>query len=301
MTLIPRLLLRLRSLLALAVLLGCLSLGSTQLAAEQYANTILRKELKATLVDQAALKRAQPALLNKAVAAMPKGRRGQAQVFSLSIAAGGSQDIFGREAAAVQSLFARRLGAKSPSIVLSNARKDLYKLPIASRENLDSVLSSIGKRMDPGRDMLLLYITAHGSPKAMVQTDLPDGTWLDPIDARFLAGALDRAGIKRRILVISACFSGSWIPYLKTSDTIVLTAATPYRPSFGCSDKLEFTYYGEAFITGGIGRGLSWKDAYAELQATISQKERAMRLPASGPMADVGENMTAVWEAPLGR
>lgn len=295
-----RLIVRFFSLSALLAGLAWFGLGATRLVAQPGDLASLINGRGQGRIDHSELFQTQPALVAKAVAALPRTKRGQPQVYSLSIAAGGSQDIFGREAAAVQALFAKRLGAKAPSIVLSNARKDLNQLPLANRDNLASVLSEIGKRMDPKRDLLLFYITAHGAPKAFVQTDLPDGTWLDPIDAQFLAETLDKAGIKRRILIISACFSGSWIPALKSSDTIVLTAATPYRPSFGCNDRLEYTYYGAALINGGIGRGLSWADSYAELLTTISLQESRMRLPASGPMADVGENMDAIWNAPLG-
>ncbi len=299
-TAITRLALRFWALALFAVTLTFLAPASAPLAAENAGLAVMRQKIRAFSVDRSALEKAQPALVAKAVKTWPRTARGKPQVYALSIAAGGSQDIFGREAAAVQSMFAKRLGARAPSLVLSNARKDLFKLPSASRENLEMVLAEIGKRYDPQRDLLVLYITAHGSPDAFVQTDLPDGSWLKPIDAAFLAKALDNAGIKRRVLVISACFSGSWIPALESSDTIVLTAATPYRPSFGCNDSLEFTFYGSAFIKGGLGRGLSWSEAYAELKTTIGLQERSLRFPASGPMADVGDRMTGVWNAPLG-
>lgn len=276
-----------------------LTLGASQVEAQGGGLGTMRKGLDAHFIDRKTLNQAQPALIEKAVKAMGKPRKGQPQIYVLSIGAGGSQALFGREAAAVQGMFASRLGAKSPSIVLSNARKDLFQLPIASRDNVSAVLGAIGKRMNPDKDLLLFYITAHGSPDAFVQTDLPDGTWLDPISADFLGDALDKAGIKRRILIISACFSGSWIPRLESETSIVLTASTPYRPSFGCDDRNEFTHYGTALIKGGLGRGLSWSEAYAELQVTITRQERAMRVPASGPMADVGEAMKPLWNAPL--
>lgn len=276
-----------------------LTLGASQVEAQGSGLGTMRKGLDAYFIDRKTLDQAQPALIARAVKGMGKPRKGVPQIYSISIAAGGSQALFGREAAAVQGLFAGRLGAKAPSVVLSNARKDLFQLPIASRENLAAVLLAIGKRMNPDKDLLLLYITAHGSPDAFVQTDLPDGTWLDPISANFLGDALDKAGIKRRILIISACFSGSWIPRLESETTIVLTASTPRRPSFGCDDRNEFTHYGAALIKGGLGRGLSWSAAYAELQETLARQERAMRVAPSGPMADVGDKMIPLWNAPL--
>lgn len=285
----------------LAATLGliCLSLLSTRLEASPDLLAALNAKLAPPRVDQAKLSKAQPALLRAAVQQFNLAPRGKPQVYVITIAAGGSQALFGREAHTVQGIFASQLGADSPSIVLSNAKLDLFKTPMASRENLSAVLDAIGTRFDPERDMLLLYLTAHGAPQAFVQTDLPDAKQIEPLDAEFLAAALGKARINRRIVVISACFAGSWIPALKSPDTIILTAASPYQPSFGCDDRRTYTWYGAALIDGGLGKGSTWHAAHDELSAKIARQERENFLLASGPMADVGERMTAVWDAPL--
>jgi hypothetical protein len=277
----------------------CLALITTQVEASSNIFAALSAKLEPHAVDQKRLNKAQPALVAAATRQVDSAPRGKPQVYVITIAAGGSQALFGREAHAVQGIFASQLGAGSPSVVLSNASLDLFKTPMASRENLSAVLDAIGTRFDPERDMLLLYLTAHGAPQAFVQTDLPDAKQLEPLDAEFLSGALGKARINRRILVISACFAGSWIPALRSPDTIILTAASPYQPSFGCDDRRTYTWYGAALIDGGLGKGSTWHAAYDELSATIARQERENFLLASGPMADVGERMTAVWDAPL--
>mgnify|MGYP006209079615 CR=1 FL=1 len=64
-----------------------------------------------------------------------------------------------------------------------------------------------------------------------IRTDLalPDGSE-DTITPDALRAALDASGIVHRVVVISACYSGGFVPALKNPDTLVLTAARPDRP-----------------------------------------------------------------------
>jgi hypothetical protein len=243
---------------------------------------------------------AQPALMAKATAALPARKRGGSRVFIVSVAAGGSQALFGREAEAVQTLFARRLGKRAAPVLLSNAASHKNRVPMASRENLSAILSAIGQRYDPASDIALIFLTAHGAPGAWLQTDLPNQVSLNPIDAPFLAESLDRAGISRRIVIVSACFSGSWIPPLQSPDTILITAASATRTSFGCDDRRQYTFFGEALLAGPLAEGASLRTAYDRLQTDIGAEESKLRLEPSIPMYSVGVRMESAWNAPLG-
>jgi hypothetical protein len=243
---------------------------------------------------------AQPALLAKATAALPPRKRNAARVFVVSVAAGGSQALFGREAEAMRDLFARRLGKRAPSVLLSNSAMHENRVPMANRENLAATLAAIGQRFDPASDTALIYLTAHGAPEAWLQTDLPNATMLRAIDARFLAESLDKAGIRRRIVIVSACFSGTWIPPLASPDTIVITASSATRTSFGCDDRRDYTFFGAALLGGPLGQGASWREAYDRLQADIVAEEEKNRFEPSIPMSSVGARMEGVWNAPVG-
>ncbi len=65
---------------------------------------------------------------------------------------------------------------------------------------------------------------------------LPGNIPIIAVSANTLADALERSNIRRRVIIISACFSGSWIPRLANDDTIIMTAASAYRTSFGCAE-----------------------------------------------------------------
>jgi hypothetical protein len=63
-----------------------------------------------------------------------------------------------------------------------------------------------------------------------------------------LANMLARTGMRHKVVVISACYSGIFIPRLANPDILVITAADADHPSFGCQDKAKWTYFGDAFF-----------------------------------------------------
>ena len=83
----------------------------------------------------------------------------------------------------------------------------------------------------PGADGCLVYLTSHGSPDGTVLGDrlLPPRTL-----ARLIGGT---CGKRPTIIVISACFSGVFVPALAGPNRLVLTAARRDRSSFGCGES----------------------------------------------------------------
>jgi hypothetical protein len=49
-------------------------------------------------------------------------------------------------------------------------------------------------------------------------------------------------------VVISACYSGVFIPWLANPNNLVVTAADANHSSFGCEDRAKWTYFGNAFF-----------------------------------------------------
>ena len=251
-------------------------------------------------IDEERLWTAQPALVEKALATMATPTANQPATYLITVGAGGVQDLFGREARTARGVLGRAFGAEQRSVVLANDKASLERVPLANNSNLTAVLNAVGKRADLNRDTVVVFLTAHGSQKAELGTDLPDYTDLSAISARTLAKALRDTGIRRRIVIVSACYSGSWIKPLASDDTIVVTAARADRTSFGCSDDRELTYFGEALLKGPIKSGASLADAFAATKRTVARWEQGEELH-SEPQAFVGNNMTAAWTAPTAR
>jgi hypothetical protein len=189
----------------------------------------------------------------------------------------------------------RAFGAGQRSVLLANDEASLYRVPLASSTNLDSVLTGLTRKIDPSRDLVVFYLTSHGSRDATLMTNLPDYTDLRSIGAARLAGALERAGIRRRVIIVSACYSGSWIKPLASDDTIVITAARADRTSFGCDDKRALTYFGEALLKGPLAKGASLAESFDAARKTVAGWEGPGLH--SEPQAFVGRNMAGLWKA----
>jgi hypothetical protein len=234
----------------------------------------------------------QPALVANALAEAGPPHPGP---FVVTIGAGGSQQLFGREARTARTVLGRAFGAGQRSILLANDEASLYRVPLASSTNLDSVLTGLTRKLDPSRDLVVVYLTSHGSRDAELSTNLPDYSDLRSIGAARLARALERAGIRRRVIIVSACYSGSWIKPLASDDTIVITAARADRTSFGCSDDRQLTYFGEALLKGPLAKGASLAESFAAARKTVAGWEGSDQH--SEPQAFVGRNMAGLWKA----
>lgn len=282
---------------AMVLLLGLL-VSTLQIQLAMAAASAAADDESFAEIDQETLWTAQPGLLDSATegldAPSPGGR-----AFVVTVAAGGYQDIFGREAHAIRERLEQGLGPASRALTLSNARKDLPVLPMANRTNLAAVLADVARDYDPRRDIAVLYLTAHGGKDASLATNLPNYTDLKPLSADFLAQTLDKLGIARRIVVVSACYSGTWIAPLASPDTITLTASSSDRTSFGCDDEREFTLFGDAMNRALARPDRSLADSFVAAKSYIAQQEAKDGVSESRPQSDVGVNMQAVWRAPL--
>jgi hypothetical protein len=102
---------------------------------------------------------------------------------------------------------------------------------------------------------------------------------------------LDRTGIRRKVVVISACYSGIFIPRLADPDTLVVTAADADHPSFGCQDGAKWTYFGDAFFNVALRQADNLHDAYQRAQVLVRERELREGFEPSNPQLAGGENV----------
>lgn len=245
-----------------------------------------------------ALLEAQPALIASETGSWADGTPDGGRVFVLSIAASGGQDLFSREAKTAIEVMESRFGAQAgASSLLSNGQVDLFERPLATRSNIAALTARMSDEIEPEDDIAVIYLTSHGGPDAELQSILPDFSPVRRVTAEFLADTLAETRIRRRVIIVSACFAGSWIPALANDDTIVIAAAAGDRTSFGCDDSRELTYFGEGFLGGPLAEGASFAEAFAAAKARIAEWEAAEGYPPSLPEAFIGLNMAQVWQA----
>jgi Peptidase C13 family len=233
----------------------------------------------------------QPELLAASLRGLKPPREDRAEIYYVGMAPFAEQDVFKRESAAVKGLFDSRFGTDGRSIALVNHRDSVETLPLASVTNLDITLAHIGRLMRPDKDVLFLFLTSHGT-EGLVSVMFPRFALNDVTPAK-LRASLDKSGIKNRVLVISACHSGSFIPALADDDTLILTAARADRTSFGCSNENEWTYFGDAYFNHALRKETSFIDAFDTAKTLISGWEERQKVTPSEPQISVGSAIRA--------
>lgn len=221
---------------------------------------------------------------------------GRINVYAIAVAGSGTQAISSREAHEALRTATAHFGEENRGgILLSNGATDLMRLPLATRGNIAAAAKAIGQVADVKRDLMFVYLASHGSPLAELTSELPSYQSVQPISADSTAAALREAGVARRVIVVSACYAGTWIPALADDNTIVITASAKDRTSFGCDDSRRLTVFGEAFLGSLTAKDLSLHDAFEAARRKVAAYEREQGETPSLPQAVVGRNMTALW------
>jgi len=214
----------------------------------------------------------QVPMLEAALAKVTAGRDDRIELFTLAIAPYGSEEVFNREINYIEQDFHARFGNGEHSIFLSNSRRTLDQHPLATLTSVEKSLSTLAGHMNPGEDILFLYISSHGSPDKTIAFEQP-GLAMEDLSAQALSTMLEQSGIKWRVIVLSACYSGGFIDALQNDHTLVITAAAADKPSFGCADNNDFTYFGEAYFKEALPRSTGFVEAFSVAESIIKDWE----------------------------
>ena len=232
---------------------------------------------------------AQSRILNKSLEDVQYGEFTQSHWYFLGVAGAGYQDVFKSEVERIKEQFDTRFGTFGRSLILVNNPETRTQTPIASRTSMDMALRRIGQQMNRESDVLFLYMTSHGLPNQFEMENAPID--LNDVDPKWLKETLDKSGIRWRVIVISACYSGSFVPALQDDNTLIITASAADRASFGCSNEADYTYFGRAFFDQAMRDQTSVSAAFEQTKDTVAQWEKAQGFEASEPQWSIGKNM----------
>ena len=151
-----------------------------------------------------------------AFALIPAGASPKVSVLAFGLF--GAQSVFESEAKGAAGIVAHQLDANA--VVVRSNTKTRGDVTIAS---IEDGLQSVAERMDRENDLLFLILTSHGSQAGIA---VQAGRREEILSPAALAGMLNRAGVRHRVVVISACYSGVFIRPLANDDTLVITPET---------------------------------------------------------------------------
>jgi hypothetical protein len=233
---------------------------------------------------------AQPGMVHQALAKLAPRVTDKPNLYLLTFAGDGGEDVFRNEAEYAAQLFTKRFGPTAHAVVLENNPSTLQSHPLASWSNLEDALNQLSGVMNPDQDILVLYMTSHGDEDHNLLVDM-DPLPLDQIGAGDLAGILKKRPFKWKVVVVNACYSGGFVPDLRGPGTLVLTAARTDRSSFGCGSDSDITYFGKAWLVDGLNKTDDLVDAFQLAKTDISEWEKDQKLTPSEPQIDMGEGI----------
>ena len=240
----------------------------------------------------------QQVVWRNAVDSLTPQRPDVVDVYGLVFAPFADEDVFLRESSMVARVLAERFDAAGRVLQLVNNPASSDSLPWATPLNLRRAIEALAARMDRENDLLVVYLTSHGaSDYRLAAAHGP--LQMDSVSPGELREALDKAGIRHRVIAISACYSGGWTGPLAGDTTLVMTAADATHTSYGCGRLSELTFFGRAMFDEQLRKTRSFEQAFAAAVPLIRQREIDAGKPDgfSNPQISVGEKIRPVLRA----
>lgn len=132
----------------------------------------------------------------------------------------------------------------------------------------------------------LLHLTSHGDPSGIEFG--PKGRMRPAGLARLLDEACGR---RPTVVVVSACFSGVFVPALAAPNRMILTAARPDRSSFGCGESDRYPFFDQCVIES-LPAAHDFVDLGRRAKTCVTRLETAGKLsPPSEPQTSIGADM----------
>jgi peptidase C13-like protein len=226
----------------------------------------------------------QAQLMQHQISALAPQTSGVTDIYAIGIAGWATQDVFRNEVAGALAVTGKALPLKGV-VRLINSAETANEIPLASRKNFAAAVHAVASVMDKDEDVLFLFMTSHGT-NGGIALQLP--SVLVTFSPQEVAAVLNKEGIKNRVVIVSACYSGIFVKPLANENTIVLTAADPKNTSFGCADGRDWTYFGDALFNHSLKPGSDFRSAYKNARGLVANWEKRDRFTPSNPQGYFG-------------
>lgn len=164
------------------------------------------------------------------------------------------------------------------SITLNPAKRDAAAPAEALRQMGDTLSSGTGG--------CFFYMTSHGVPGEIV---FGDTKGITPVDLAVMLRRWCQA--RPTVLVLSACYSGSFVDALKAPNRMILTAARRDRSSFGCGEGETYPWF-DACILENLPTADDFLGLAQSARACVARREAEAEIDTpSEPQLFVGSEM----------
>ncbi|MBS0325110.1 MAG: hypothetical protein JSS46_01030 [Proteobacteria bacterium] len=224
---------------------------------------------------------AQQFLLDQALDNLDDEQPGVTDLYFVGFAPDSRRIGFVSDVESAAQVMKRRWSTRGHSVVLINSPSTIARYPFATVTNLRETLEEIGDIIDPDDDIVMVYLTGDAARDGTLDAVNPP-LELVPLSPAGLRNLFDSAGIRWRIVVVSACHSGAWVDALKDDETAVIASSGSDAHDAGCNGGIRPGAFGAAFF----GEGMSHSDDLARAFATA--RNVLLRKGAAAPVLWVG-------------
>jgi Peptidase C13 family len=173
---------------------------------------------------------------------------------------------------------------------------DKLRFPFATPATLAEAVQQINSHAGPD-DIVVIFISTHGNRK-ILSVNVAHQEF-KPMTATQLSAALAPLGNRPTVVILAACFSGSFLPELQGERRIVITSASGERASFGCQADSRNTFFTEELFANGFDVSKSLSKIMAEAKVRVARREHALKFPNSEPQMSVGPKLRWLANRPL--
>ncbi len=177
----------------------------------------------------------------------------------------------------------QEINSKVQTIILSNEiQTNQLTYPFATLNSLNLVFSRLATLSQKYPLTVVFLVSTHGNVDVLA-SNIANQSY-PSIQSKHLRSWLDALDKTPTVVILSACFSGSFLPPLDNGQRLLLTAAAANRSSFGCAYQDENTYFVGALFGPAFDPSKTWGQNFDSAKVLIEKKEAAMKLgPASNP------------------
>jgi len=131
----------------------------------------------------------------------------------------------------------------------------------------------------------LAYFTSHGSPDGFVLNE----TILSP--AKMDRMITNACGERPTVVIVSACYSGVFVPAMAAPNRMILSAARADRTSFGCGESDRYTFF-DTCVLQYLNNAGGFPDLAKDVIACVSAHEKKEKVAyPSEPQLSIGADV----------
>ncbi|MBU1344750.1 MAG: C13 family peptidase [Proteobacteria bacterium] len=185
------------------------------------------------------------------------------------------------------------------SILLLSNQHELSDInyPFAIKKNMNRVLTNIAG-LSNQNSLVVVLLASHGAPNK-IRIKIGNGGYSVDLTSQEVKRYLEQLESIPTIILISACYSGSFMTELAGENRIIITSASKDRVSFGCSPKGKNTYFIRELFQNNFNASKSLSELFLQASQQVAEKEKRNNLSASQPQMYVGERMKTIVTVPL--